>query len=156
MNMIRRKRILITVPVKQEKSLTLVDSLGWLGVRRPKQPVPHQTPWGTPLVVNILYNSLWNTYPAFLTEYLKFIFLIWHQQKLCEREREREGGREWEREKTTVSHYLCSKWDILINFSDYRGRREDRSEGSGSSPYSPYSNKRRQPLYKGAPLYFKY
>lgn len=24
----------------------------------------------------ILYNSLWNTYPAFLTEYLKFIFLI--------------------------------------------------------------------------------
>lgn len=37
--------------------------------------------------------------------------------------------------------------------SDHRGRREDRSEGSGSSPYSPYSNKRRQPLYKAPPAF---
>nr|XP_022296182.1 cyclin-dependent kinase 12-like [Crassostrea virginica] len=32
--------------------------------------------------------------------------------------------------------------------SDKTGRQENRSEESGSSPYSPYSNKRRQPLYK--------
>lgn len=35
--------------------------------------------------------------------------------------------------------------------SDKTGRQENRSEESGSSPYSPYSNKRRQPLYKAPP-----
>lgn len=148
MKMIERRKIPITVPVKQEKNPTLVDSLEWLGVRRPKQRGPHPTPWGTPLVVKILFllgiHIFMHCSACFDWNFI--IFLIWHQQKLFEWERERE--------RWLNCFSQCSK--LLIYSSDHRGRREDRSEGSGSSPYSPYSNKRRQPLYKGAQLDFKY
>lgn len=151
MKMIKRKRIPITVPVKQEKNPTLVDSLEWLGVRKPKQRGPHQTPWGTPLVVNVLFflgiHIFMHCSACFDWIFINFLNLT-STKTFWMRERERE------RWLNCFSLHVCSK--LLNNSSDHRGRREDRSEGSGSSPYSPYSNKRRQPLYKGAQLDFKY